>query len=163
LLQGSWADAVLFAGDLGRNSETAIVIEKFLDKGSLMTTLTKDAVNYVTAAPQTVLDRPDTLLVLSLSQLQRLGTAAKFVRPISFGMDLFHLSEWLHEFTQNHKPYVVVKHLDHVIVAAEGRVSSTNLGVEKQVWRVETAAKASVWWLQNPAKPFESITASVLS
>ena len=37
LLQGSWADAVLFAGDLGRNSETAILLEKSLQKSPLAT------------------------------------------------------------------------------------------------------------------------------
>ena len=161
LLQGSWADSVLLAGDLGRNSETAIVIEKFLAKSSLAVTLTKDAVDYATSAPQTILNRQDTLLVLSLSQLQRLGTAAKFTTPISFGMDLFHLSAWLHDFTLEHKPYIVVKHLDHILVAAEGKVSSTKLEEDKQVWRVETAAYTSVWWLQNPSKPFEGITAAV--
>lgn len=162
LLQGSWADAVLLAGDLGRNSETAILIEKFLAKSSLATTLTKDAVDYATAAPQTVVDRQNTLLVLSLSQLQRLGTAAKFVKPISFSMDLLHLVEWLHDFTSAHKNYITVKYLDHILVAADGKVSNTVLKEEKPVWRVETAACASVWWLQNPTKPFESITASIL-
>lgn len=162
LLQSSWADAVLLAGDFGRNSETAILIEKFLRKSSLAVTLTKDAVDYITSAPHIALSRLDTLLVLSLSQLQRLGTAAKFTKPISFSMDLLHLAEWLHEFTNAHKPYIVVKHLDHVLVAAEGRVSSTKLHDDKPVWRVELAAKASVWWLQNPSKPFESITTAVL-
>ncbi len=163
LLQSNWADAVLLAGDLGRNSETAILLEKFLEKSPLAVTLTKDAVDYVTSSPQAVLHRPNTLLVLSLSQLQRLGIAAKFTQPIAFSMDLFHLSEWLHDFTLECKLSVVVKHLDHMIVAIEGKVSSTKLDQDKQIWRVEAAAKASVWWLQNPQKPFQSITTSILN
>ncbi|HEU4985307.1 MAG TPA: hypothetical protein VFT58_06665 [Nitrososphaera sp.] len=162
LLQGSWADAVLLAGDLGRNSETAILIEKFLGKSPLPATLTKDAVDYATSAPQTVLNRENTLLVLSLSQLQRLGIAAKFTKPIAFSMDLFHLTEWLHEFTLEHKTYIIVKHLDHIIAAVNGKVSSTTPKDEKPVWRVEIAAKASVWWLQNPTKAFEALTVAVL-
>ncbi len=161
LMQSGWADAVLVAGDLGRNSETAILLEKFLTKCPLPVTLTKDAVDYATSAPQTVLNRPDTLLVLSFSQLQRLGTAAKSVTPILFSMDLLHLVEWLHEFTKAHKPYIIVKHLDHVLVAAEGKVSSTTLKEEKPVWRVETAARACVWWLQNPTKPFEALSNAI--
>src|SRR6185369_8603868 len=35
LIHSSWADGVLLAGDLGRNSETAIVLEKFLGKSPL--------------------------------------------------------------------------------------------------------------------------------
>ena len=161
LVQSSWADAILFAGDLGRNSETAILIEKFLGKSPLAVTLTKDAVDYATSAPQAVLNRQNTLLVLSLSQLQRLGIAAKFTRPITFSMDLFRLAEWLHDFTQTHRPHIAVKHLDHLLVAVDGKVSSTSLTEEKQIWRVEAAARASVWWLQNPSKPFEAITASI--
>ncbi len=160
LLQGSWADAALLAGDLGRNSETAILIEKFLAKYPQAVTLTKDVVDYATSAPHTVLNRPNTLLVLSLSQLQRLGTAAKSATPISFSMDLLHLVEWLHEFTLRHKTYIVVKHLDNLLVAVNGQVSSTHLKQEKQVWRVEAAAAASVWWLQNPSKAFEALTIS---
>ncbi len=161
LLHSSWADAVLFAGDLGRNSETAILMEKFLSKTSLPVTLTKDAVDYATSAPQTILNRQNTLLVLSLSQLQRLGTAAKHTKPISFSMDLLRLVEWLHEFTLQYKPFIIVKHLDRIVVGVNGQVSSTTLTQEKPIWRVEAAANASVWWLQNLAKPLEAMTVSV--
>jgi len=162
LLHTTWADGVLIAGDLGRNSETAILIEKFLTKTPAAVTLTKDAVDYATSTPHTVLNREDTLLVLSLSQLQRLGIAAKFTKPITFSMDLLHLVEWLHEFTLEHRPYIIVKHLDNLLVAVNGQVSNTVLKEDKQIWRVETAARASVWWLQNPTKPFKSLTTSLL-
>jgi hypothetical protein len=29
---------------------------------------------------------------------------------------------------------------------------------DRPVWRIETAATAAVWWLQNPSKPFEALT-----
>jgi hypothetical protein len=163
ILQSNWADAVLVAGDLGRNSETAILMEKFLSKSRLAITITKDAVDYITSAPNIALNRPDTLLVLSLSQLQRLNIAAKSTNPVSFSMDLLHLIEWLHQFTLIHKPYIIVKHLDNLFVAVNGQVSSTKLVDKKSIWRLETAARASVWWLQNPSKPFEALTASVYS
>lgn len=163
LMQANWADAVLFAGDLGRNSETAILMEKFLSKNSLPITLTKDAVDYATSAPHTALSRSNTLLVLSLSQLQRLGVATKFTKPITFSMDLLRLVEWLHEFTLEHQIHIVVKHLDHILVGVNGRVSNTILSEEKPIWRVETAAQASVWWMQNRSKVFEGLTVSVTS
>ena len=161
LFQGNWADAALLAGDLGRNSETAVLLEKFLSKYHQPITLTKDAVDYVTSAPHIALNRPDTLLVLSLSQLQRLATASKSPKAITFSMDLIHLVEWLHNFTLAHRPYIVVKHLDRLLVAVDGRVSSTKLTEDKKIWRVETATKASVWWLQNPSKTFEALCTAV--
>lgn len=161
LFQSNWADATLFAGDLGRNSETAILLEKFLQKSSLPAVFTKDAVDYVTAAPKTALLRPNTLLVLSLSQLQRLGVAAKHPKAVTFGMDLLHLVEWLHDFTTEHAPFIVVKHHQTILAAVQGRVSSTNLKTDQPIWRVQTAAKATVWWIQNSDRPFEGITTAL--
>lgn len=163
LFSAHWADAVLLAGDLGRNSETAILLEKFLGKYSGAVTITKDAVEYAVSAPQTILNRADTLLVLSLSQLQRLGTAAKMPQAITFSMDLLRLTEWLHDFTTRYRPYIIVKHLDSLIVAVNGQVSTTRIQEPQQVWRVLCAASAAVWWLQNPQKPFEAVTTSIIS
>ena len=163
LASAAWADAVLVAGDLGRNSETAVLLEKFLAKYLGAVTLTKDAIDYAVSAPHNVLQRPQTLLVLSLSQLQRLGVAAKTSTAVTFSMDLLRLVEWLHEFTLQHQPHIIVKHLDTLFVAANGQVSTTKLQPEQPLWRVATAARASVWWLQNSEKPFEALSTSLLS
>lgn len=156
-----WADGVLFAGDLGRNSETAILVEKFLQKCEAITVLTKDAVDYVVSVPQAALERPNTALVLSLSQLQRLGTAAHFERPVTFGMNLLQLVEWLHMFTGRFACHVIVKHLDQLFVAVNGEVSTTKLAQDMPIWRLKVATHAVVWWIQNRAKTFEALTSSV--
>jgi hypothetical protein len=158
----NWADSILFAGDLGRNSETAILIEKFLTKSPSAVTLAKDSVDYAVAMPSSALQRSaPTMLVLSLSQLQRLGIAAKFPRAVTFSMGLLHLAEWLHEFTAQYPVHIIVKHHDSIAVAVNGQVSSTKLHTDMPVWRVKTAAHASVWWLQNPDKPFQALTTAV--
>ncbi len=163
LSYGSWADGVLFAGDMGRNSETAILLEKFLQKSPAPAILAKDAADYAITAPQNVLQRDSTLLAISLSQLQRLGIAAKYPKAVTFGMGLLHLAEWLHDFTTLYRPFLIVKHTDQMLVAANGKVSSTKLEKDLPIWRVQTAACASVWWLQNPGKPFEAITTSIIA
>jgi len=156
-----WADGVLFAGDLGRNSETAIMVEKFLQKCEEPTVLTKDAIDYLVATPQFALERPNTTLVPSFSQLQRLGVAAKFEKPLTFGMGLLQVVEWLHVFTGRFAPHIVVKHLDNLFVAVHGEVSTTKLPKDIPIWRLMTATHATVWWLQNHAKPFEALTTAV--
>jgi hypothetical protein len=156
-----WADGILFAGDLGRNSETAIMVEKFLQKCEALTVLTKDAVDYIVSAPHAALERPNTALVLSLSQLQRLGIAAKFEQPIAFSMNLLQLIEWLHVFTSRFAAHIVVKHLDQLFVAVNGEVSTTKLQEDLQIWRLKTAAHVAVWWVQNPTKTFEALTVAV--
>jgi hypothetical protein len=161
LEMSAWAQGILLAGDLGRNAETAILLEKFLSKSSAAVTITKDAVDYVTTTPRLALERPQTLLVLSLSQLQRLGIGAKTVQPITFSMDLLHLVDWLHDFTTRFAPAIIVKHLDTIFVAVNGQVSTTKLAEDKPIWRLRVAANASVWWIQNPSKPFEALTTAI--
>lgn len=161
LLQSNWADGVLISGDLGRNSETAVLLESFLQKSSLMVTITKDAVDYIVSAPDTAMKRERTLLVLSFSQLQRLAVNTHAPEAIRFSMDLLHLVQWLHAFTTRFRVSIIVKHLDHILVASDGQVSSTQVPKAMPIWRLTTAAHASVWWLQHSGKPFQALTAAV--
>jgi len=158
-----WADGVLFAGDLGRNSETAILIEKFLRTCEVPTVLAKDAVDYVVSLPQPALERPNTTLSLSFAQLQRLAIAARFEKPLTFSMDLLRFVDWLHLFTERHAPFIIVKHLDQLCVAVNGEVSTTKLDKDMPVWRLKVGTHAAVWWLQNSQKPFEALSMAVQS
>lgn len=162
LADSNWADGVLLAGDLGRNSETAILLEKFAEKYGGQLTITKDAADYFVNIPQSVLTRPDTTLVISLAQLQKLGIAAHFTTAFTFSMDLLHLVDALRQFTALHACNLIVKHLDNIFVAVDGQVSTTKPKTDQPIWRVKTAAHAATWWLQNPSKPFESLTTAVL-
>lgn len=157
-----WADGVLLAGDLGRNSETAILIEKFLNKHNGQVTLTKDAIEYVTSQPSLVRARENTLLVLSFSQLQKLGSELKFTSAITSTMDLLRTVDVLHEFTLAFPVVIITRHLNNTFVAVNGQVSSTPCTTDDRIWRLRQAASASVWWLQNPSKPFESLSTSLV-
>ena len=163
LALASWADAVLVPGDLGRNSETAIVLEQFIGKFNGQLTLTKDAVDYFTKTPDQILKRPATTLVFSLAQLQQLVRAARFEQAITFGMDLLHLVDFLHEFTQRYPINIVVKHLENIFVAVGEQVSSTKLAEDIEIWQVTTATHCAVWQLQNPTKPFEALSCAIHS
>ncbi len=161
LNMGAWADAVLLAGDLGRNSETAILLERFADKYAGLLTVTKDAADYFIKTPEPLLGRHKSLLVISFAQLQKLAVKARFPQALTFEMDFLRLVDALHDFTLEHRPAIVVKHLETIFVATDGRVSTTKLAEDADIWRVKTAAHAAVWWLQNPAKTFEALTTSV--
>jgi hypothetical protein len=162
LEQGAWADGVLIAGDLGRNSETAILVEKFLDKSSAPITLAKDAIDYFVPLARTYADRQSTTLALTMADLQKLAINLGFDKPFKLGMDLIQLVDTLHSFTGRYSLEIVVKHLETMCVAVDGQVSTTKLHEDKDIWRVATAAHAAVWRLQNPTKPFEALTTSLL-
>lgn len=156
-----WADGVLLAGDFGRNSETAILLEKFAGKYAGQLTITCDAVEYFTTTPRPILQRPETCLVLSFSQLQALAKAANFTRAFTFDMDLLRLVDTLHDFTQQFQIHLILKHLEQILVAVNGDISSTRLAQDLPIWRLRTASHASVWWLQNASKTYQALTTAI--
>lgn len=163
LEMSNWADATLLAGDFGRSSETAIVIEQFLLKHSGHVIFTKDSSDYFSNNPSSMLDRQDTLLVVSFAQLQKIATNCHFPIAFTFNMDFLHLVDVLHEFTQKYNTHIIVKHAENIFVAVNGQVSTTKLDNDMEIWRVKIASHAAVWWLQNPSKPFEAQTSSLMS
>ncbi len=163
LAMSEWSDGTLLAGDLGRNSETAILLEQFMVKYTGRVTLTKDAADYFTKAPAALLSRPETVLVISFAQLQKLAASSRFPKAFTFDMDFLRLVDQLYEFTQQHQAYVIVKHLQTIFVAVNGQISTTKLAQDVDTWRVKTAAATATWWLQNPLKPFEALTTALIS
>lgn len=158
----AWSDCVLVAGDLGRNSETAVVLEKFLDKFNGKVTATKDTADYMINNPELIVSRPNTLLVLTIADLQKLFIKSSQSTAITYDMGLIKLVESLHDFTASTKLSVVVKHAAQLVVAVNGQVSTTPTELDnEEMWRIKVAARAAVWWLQSPDKPFESITTSL--
>lgn len=157
----AWADATLFAGDIGRNSETAIVLEKLASKMPGQQVYTRDAADYFSVTALTLLDREDTLLVLSFAQLQKFAMSAKSQTAITFDMGLANLCSALSELTQVHKAHIITQQFSNIIAACNGKVIVTSLEVEPEKWRLKTATEASVWWMQNPTKPLEAIATAI--
>jgi len=156
----AWADGVLLAGDMGRNSETAIVTEQFVKTYSGQLTITQDALDQFRDSPKEVFNRANTTIVASFGQLQKMWP---FVttddRVIKYGNNLAQNVDILH-YTAQHLPInILTKQHDDLIVVVKNRISTTKN--TNEIWRVETAAKAAVWWLQNPVKPFEALTTAV--
>lgn len=162
LASSQWADTVMISGELGRNSETSVLLESLVNKYSGPLVVSGDTIDNFYALPDLIADRPNTCVVLNLSQLQKLATALKFDRPFLLGMGMMLLVQTLHEFTAKHQLVIVAKELDNIVVSHQGRVSSTKLREDMEFWRTWAGAKASVFWMQNPSKPYESITSSLL-
>jgi hypothetical protein len=111
--------------------------------------------------PLAVLHRPNTLLVVAMGQLQRLGSNARFPRAFTSELGLVQLIDNLHEFTKRTELALITKHQGHYVVAYAGQVSTTKIVHEKPIWRLKTAAAACVWWMQNPSKTLEALTTAV--
>ncbi|MGB4759124.1 MAG: hypothetical protein WBP26_03625 [Candidatus Saccharimonadales bacterium] len=157
LMHSKWADGVLLAGDFGRNSETAQLLEYFVGKYDGQLTLAGDSLDHFLDSPNILVQRSDTLLAPTAMQLQKLGVSAKALRPFTSDLGLQNFAEALHEFAQQANCSFTVTHNDHAFVAAEQKISSTPI-IRPEL---ELAARASVWWLQNPSKTFDAMTTSL--
>lgn len=164
LTAGEWADGVLLAGDMGRNSESLSTAENFATKYTGRLAITKDSADFFCRQPQSLLNRQETLLVISMGQLQRLGLALKLPYAFTLEAGLLQLVERLHEFTMSiPNIYLVTRQQDSYIVAVKGEVCTSPIPGGEAIWRVSVAASATTWWVQNPTKPFEAIVTSLLS
>lgn len=163
LPMAAWSDAVLLSGDLGRNSETAILLEKFSGNYHGQLVMTCDAADYFTQSPAAIMERSDTLWVISLAQLQKLATGVRFPTAFTYGMDMLRFVDALHDFSARFPGYFVVKHFGTIFTAVDGEVTSTRLTEDPKVWRLKTATHTAVWWLQNPSKPLEALSTGIIS
>jgi hypothetical protein len=159
LSSAQWSDCTLIAGDVGRNSETAMLLESFVKHYAGILVITRDAADYFRESPQAVIDREKTLLVVSLEQLQKMFIHTPTIIPITYSMSSPQLAEALYTYTLEHPVKIMTKHNDLIFVASSGQVSTTKY--TEKLWRVTHASRASVFWLQNPDKPFEALTTSI--
>jgi hypothetical protein len=153
-------DSTIFAGDFGHNSETAILLENVLKINKLLT-FCGDSLDYWSKSSLPILRKPDVLLVLDLAQLQKYAITAKVSQVFTSSMDLLQLVEKLHEFTNIFKCHILTKHGSQIVIASKGKIITTKFEKLHESWQVSCATAATVWWLQNPKKPLESIATSI--
>ena len=114
----SWATGILLVGDAGRNSETAILYENFILSSTKPITITRDAVDLVKNSASTLVERPNTLLVVSFAQLQKLFQSVYYPKILTFSMQLTSLVEALHKFTITYPVSIAVLHNDYLAISS---------------------------------------------
>ena len=159
---GEWANLILLIGDAGRSGETAVVYEQFIQKYSGQLVITRDAIDLVKNSAELLVERPNTVLVASFAQLQKIFQAVYYPKVLTFSMQLTNLVEAVHKFTITYPVTVVVLHKDHLVTASNGQVTSQVWNSPMMIWRGSVAAKAAAYWLWSPGKPLEAITSSIL-
>jgi len=159
---GDWATGILLIGDTGQNSETAILYEKFVQQYTGPLTITRDAIDLLKYSSASLVDRPNTLLVASFAQLQKLFQSVYYPKVLTFSMQLTNLVEAIHKFTITYPISITVFHQNTLLVACGGEVTSTPFSEPTKIWRGNTATVAAVYWLWSPDKIIESVTASLV-
>ncbi len=152
--EAEWADAVLLAGDFGRNSETAVLLESFLDKFGGLVTMAGDSIDYFLGSKYKLLGRHNTVITAGIDKVQKLAQPDFVIRQQD---DLAQLVNKLSNLTGVVESVLLTFHSGSILVAAHGSVSTMPA---KEVKETELAAAAATWWLQQPEKPFEALTSA---
>jgi len=158
-----WSTEILLIGDAGRNSETAILYEKFITEYSGPLIVTRDAFDLLANTLDLVVDRPQTTMVLSFAQLQKLFRSVYYPKVLTFSIQLQQLVETLHKFTITYPITLMTFHQDHLVIAHGGNVTTTPWENPMAIWRGSVATRAACYWTWSPEKPLESVTASLIT
>ena len=159
----AWADALLFIGDAGRNSETAIVYEQLLQAfPDKLAILTRDAVDLTKSLWPELLQRESVVFIATFAQLQKMFQAVYYPRTLLFSMQLTNVVESLHKFTVTYPATLVVFHQNQLIVAKAAQISSTPWENPMLIWRGSVAAKTAVYAMQQKAQLFQAVTTSLV-
>jgi hypothetical protein len=145
-----WSDWVFLAGDFGKNSETAVLLENLVEKHGGGLTISGDAFDYFINDSDIINNRQNTLIVATYSQLQKLAMPYIALKQTS---DLAQVVTQMNRWTESIKLEVITEHSGQIIVGCDGRVSTT-----PGSFNSDMAAYASVWRLQQLEKPFEALT-----
>lgn len=150
-----FADAILFIGDNGANSETAALFETFLrENQKTPAILTRDAVDLVKNSAEDILNRENTHFVVSFSQLQKIFREIYYPRVLTFSQGIKQIAETLHKFTITYPATITLWHENNLICAKSGEVISQNFDQPLRVWSGEVATRETVWqiWQNNVIK-----------
>jgi ADP-dependent NAD(P)H-hydrate dehydratase / NAD(P)H-hydrate epimerase len=155
-----WADGLLLAGDFGRNSETAILLEQILDKYDGPATLSQDSLDYFINNVGKITNRENTVMVTNLTRLQKMTRAGMPSLIIQHKMSLQALVGLLNSWSRESKLKILTYHNGNYIYAENGQVSTT-AAKEREGWEVPLAAYLATWRLQQPEKSFEAASSAI--
>jgi len=162
LVEAGWADAVVLAGNLGNNSETAIAIETFVNKFEGTLVIGGDAVELLAASTKALLVRPMTTLILRFPQLQHFLTAAGHPVAVTSSLDLLQIITILNDFSNQNSINIVTEYASNISITVGGKVSTTKI-LKSPTSIAALMAFSAVWLLQNSNKPFEALSTAAVT
>lgn len=158
-----WANGVLLVGDAGRNAETSLVYEQFLQQYDGPLTVTRDSIDLVKNNPSLLAERNDTLIVASFAQLQKLFQGVYYPKILTFNMQLMQLVEALHKFTTTYPCTIMTLHKDTMVIAHDGNVVTQPWENPMAIWRGSVATMAACYWLWNEKQPLQAAATSLVN
>jgi hypothetical protein len=103
--------------------------------------LTKDSIELLNSEVVLLSKRPNTIIVCSYSQLQKMAKELNDQTPFLYSDELVHIVNHLHEFTKNYSVGIVTKHGDYLIASHGGEVVTTERKDLDELWCLQKASE----------------------
>lgn len=147
-----WSDGVLIAGDLGKNSETSLLLESFLNKCQAVSIISTEALGSLNMPAGDLLGSSKRVVIWTRSDLQKAVTSLKLPKSVTSETGKAQIADILYDISTNHPANLVINDNNIVWVAHNAKVVSTD---STQSF---AASRFAVWAIQNPEKKEEALT-----
>ena len=156
-----WADFLVIAGDMTKNSETTTLTAELLAKSTLTATITGDSIDALQPFAEAIFSRKGTICIMTFGQLQKYAQAMGYHTALTSTLTHNRLIAWLEEFSQSINAVAVLLHAKSVYTAAKGSVIATQPFAITDHSTQHIAAASSVWAMQHPARTTEAIATAI--
>ena len=151
-----WSDGVLLAGDLGKNSETSLLLGKFIDLYSGLIVFDQRSYESFAKGWGKLLNRPaPTVLCISFDQLRSLAIELGSTIAVTSEMPLKQYEAVLEFVSTQTNAIILTPHHGVTWVAQSDNLCQSKTGEP-------SSAKTAVWAIQQPHKLYESVVSSLL-
>jgi NAD(P)H-hydrate repair Nnr-like enzyme with NAD(P)H-hydrate dehydratase domain len=147
-----WSDGVLIAGDLGKNSETSLLIEQFMQTCPKTMIIATNALTTITLDASDILSSDQRVVMFTHRDIQNAARELKVLQPITSTQAPPQFAQSLKEVSESCRSFVMVVDNQTLWVTHQGEVISTTSSQNENI-----APLAAVWALQNPTKIKEAL------
>ncbi len=156
-----WAEYIVIAGDMTKNSETTTFTAEFLSESPLPVTIAGDSIDALQLYAETLLARPDTVLCVNFMQLQKFATLNRYHTALTSSLSNNRFASWLEEFSASIHTLLICTHAHTVYVASQGTVIATRPYTTTPTSMNHLVAAGSVWAMQHPTRRAEAIATAI--
>jgi len=151
-----WSDGVSLAGDLGKNSETSLLLEKFVDGYDSLVIFDQLSYQSFASGWGKFLHRPaPSVLCMSFDQLRSLAIELGSTIAVTSEMPLKQYEAVLEFVSTQTNAVIVTPHHSSTWVAQNGNLCQSKTGEA-------SSATIAVWAIQQPHKLYEAVVSSLL-
>ena len=152
-------DGIVIGANLTNNAETAVMVESLITKLDMPVIITEEAIEILKFNPQLITGNSQVLVVTTMPGLFALANYHHMPIAIKPGSGVVGKVEILRQLMDISKCAFFIFDRE-IFVGAESDISVTSLNNSLSDLPGAAIGAAGVWWLQNQAKPFASLTAA---